>query len=351
MRVMALERVGQEVTARPGRSPPRPSPPIAPDPIDREQDVDSQPAPEQMGDGQPAQGRRRPQPPGDPDGRIEHPGLRVAGQRPPAESARVPRPASGRTREIRWPIDAVMGQEQEDQVIADGPRVAPVGVVDAGPIGRRRSSPAGSATSRAKQAAASASRVTAVSSGPASRRRPSGTIVGSFIAVRSIHPETVWPAAVRDQPARARQGGPIRRSARPRRAGLLDQVQVALEVPVLGPFPHPPGEPAAASVVAQVGLVDDPPHRREQLDVGAVAEPAAALHARLVDRAAVLVDDDRRPHRERLEHHVAEGLGEQRRDDHRAGAAEQPGQRPRRPAGPRSGRSDRSRAIARSSAS
>ncbi len=90
VRVMALERVGQEIRRglidprRDGRRPSARS--------DRpHQHIDAESAPEQMGDGQPSQGRRRSQPPGDPDGGIGHPGLRVAGQWPPAEATRVPR--------------------------------------------------------------------------------------------------------------------------------------------------------------------------------------------------------------------------------------------------------------------
>jgi hypothetical protein len=131
VRVVTLERVGQEIrrglidARRDGRRP-------SPRSHRADQDIGPQPAPEQMPDSQPAEGRRRPEPPGDPDGGIGHPGLGIAGQRPPAEPARIPRRPVAELRDP--PGDRlVMRQEQEDEVVADGPRVAPVGVVDAGP--------------------------------------------------------------------------------------------------------------------------------------------------------------------------------------------------------------------------
>ena len=86
-----------------------------------------------MPDGQPAQRRRRARPPDQPDRGIEHARLRVAGQGPAAEASIVPQ---GQVPErANDPGDRqVMRQERESRVIADTPRLAGVGVIDAGPL-------------------------------------------------------------------------------------------------------------------------------------------------------------------------------------------------------------------------
>ena len=95
----------------------------------------------------------------------------------------------------------------------------------------------------------------------------------------------------------------------------------------LGPLADPHGVAPVGQLVAEVVVVDDPPHGQEQLAVGLVAEPAAAQDAGLADRPAALVDDHRGPDGEGFEDDVAERLGEQRGDDHGPGPVEQPGQR------------------------
>ena len=73
--------------------------------------------------------------------------------------------------------------------------------------------------------------------------------------------------------------------------------------------------------------MDDPPQGQEHLGVGRVAEPAAALHARLGQGAAAAVDDHRGADGERLQDDVAERLGEQRRHDDGPRPVEEAGER------------------------
>ena len=120
---------------------------------------------------------------------------------------------------------------------------------------------------------------------------------------------------------------------------LPDQVKVALEMLGLGPFAHADGKPSCGQVVVQTMIVHHPAHRRQKLGIGAISQSAAAQEAGLIKGASVFMDDDRRAHRERLEHDVAERLGKERGHHDRAGAAEEPGERRDRPATPRSARS------------
>ncbi len=85
--------------------------------------------------------------------------------------------------------------------------------------------------------------------------------------------------------------------------------------------------PRAASSSCRSMIVDHPPQGGQTARCRCGSQAAAAQNAGLVEGAAAFVDDDRRPHRERLEHDVAERLGEERRHHDRAGAAEEPGQR------------------------
>ena len=74
----------------------------------------------------------------------------------------------------------VMREEQEDQVVADGPRIAPIRIVDAGPMAIDDQSP-GLDDQPSEAQRGQDQQGTAGSSRPANRRRPSITVVGSFI--------------------------------------------------------------------------------------------------------------------------------------------------------------------------
>ena len=86
------------------------------------------------------------------------PALRVADQRPPAESASIPERQVAELRDHAG-RSTVMGQEQEGQVIADRPRVARVCVVDAGPAAVDDQAPTdGRAGARSRRAASATAR-------------------------------------------------------------------------------------------------------------------------------------------------------------------------------------------------
>ena len=89
VRVMALERVRDQVGRR-LEAAPRDDRRRPPEPQRPRQDVNAHPRPEQVRDRQPAERAAAARPPGEPDGRVKQPGLRIADERPAAEPRRVP---------------------------------------------------------------------------------------------------------------------------------------------------------------------------------------------------------------------------------------------------------------------
>ncbi len=131
--VMAFERLRQHVRRRldaagrhcssPSAHPERPT-----------QSVSSQPGEQQVADGDPAEHRRSPGPPGQPGRRIEEAGLRVPDERSTAEPSIVP------AREVTHLRDRsgdrqVVGQEQAGQVIAGRGVIDGSGMVEARAVG------------------------------------------------------------------------------------------------------------------------------------------------------------------------------------------------------------------------
>ena len=139
-----------------------------------------------------------------------------------------------------------MRQEQEGQVIADGPRVAAVGEVDARP--RAVDDQPGRLGDQTREAERGQRDQHGTGEEPASRGRGGITVsllreVGhGRVGVRSAQ-TTVVP--------RARCGSIERRATPAATDDLVDQAQVTVDMLALGPFAHPPAESAGGQLVAE----------------------------------------------------------------------------------------------------
>ena len=95
----------------------------------------------------------------------------------------------------------------------------------------------------------------------------------------------------------------------------------------LAPVADPLGKSSRREIGAELFVMNDPPQGQKKLAVGPVSQSAAAQDPGLPKRSASLVHHHRSADREGLQDHVAEGLGKERRNHHRPGAPEEPGQR------------------------
>ena len=91
----------------------------------------------------------------------------------------------------------------------------------------------------------------------------------------------------------------------------FNQAEIAVEMCGFGPFAGADGVAAMREIVAEYVVVNHASEREQELAVGFVADPAAALCAGFADGTAAEVDDHWRAYGEGFEDDVAECFGEE----------------------------------------